>query len=171
MQQTLVEGFALGNGLDSYHHELESVRQRLESLHEEITRLIPTALQVADHMQAGWKSCVQLVADGKTDDVHARKERVVAAIEEALRIAGGIYSYATTLVALSQTPVAKTEQLADALRALRRLQNRIVTRWHDPESLEYLVAEELTPTREQFKAMVEKSPYPQAWYDEDSKPF
>lgn len=66
-------------------------------------------------------------------------------------------------------PLLGSDQLDEAVKELECLQAKLSSRWvaDDPESLEYLVAEELTPPAETLKALAASHPPPQAWYDEE----
>ena len=49
--------------------------------------------------------------------------------------------------------------------------NRLAARWQTVEDLEDLAAESIALPPEKLEAVRQKYGYPQAWYDEDSKPF
>ena len=48
---------------------------------------------------------------------------------------------------------------------------RLVARWQTAEDLEDLAAESLAPSRERFLAIRDSLPFPEAWYEENTKPF
>ena len=64
--------------------------------------------------------------------------------------------------------MAQLEEQADALQ--RKL-NKLSSRWQTVEDLEDLAAESLAPSAEKLEAVRRKYGHPQAWYDDDSKPF
>ena len=63
------------------------------------------------------------------------------------------------------------KEMRHAFTKIERLHARLMARWHSPEDLEDIAAEELAPTAEQLDAVAAQHGFPQAWYDENSKPF
>ena len=63
------------------------------------------------------------------------------------------------------------QRLEAEAAALEQKSNRLSARWQTVEDLEDLAAESIEIPAEKIEAIRRKYGFPQAWYDEDSKPF
>jgi hypothetical protein len=114
-----------------------------------------------------WRHLCQEVALGRTDIVHARRESVLAGLQSRL----DLLRHVDQLARVDGRELDEAEDLSDEILSLQQLHTRLANRWQDPESLEYLAAETLTPSAEKLAALAAKHGFPQAWYDQDDDPF
>jgi hypothetical protein len=114
-----------------------------------------------------WQRLCQEVAAGRTESVHAQRDAFLAGLRSQL----DLVRLVDELARVDGTEPANAEDLTDEIANLERLHTRLASRWQDPESLEYLAAETLTPSAEQLDALARKHGFPQAWFDQDDDPF
>lgn len=134
-------------------------------------RLISTTLAVTERYQEVWRKCMDLACQDKLDEAHTYRDALADGLPLRLRLLREAIRAAGIVATWDDAPLPGSEALAPALQALERFQTRILARWNDADSLGYLVAEELMPSAQQLDAIAAKNGFPQAWYDEDSKPF
>ena len=89
----------------------------------------------------------------------------------------GVKGYVTGMYELAHSAreigfdTPELERFEAEVAEFDRRMTRIATRWQTAEDLEDLAAESLAPSREKFLAIRDALPFPQAWYEENTKPF
>ena len=125
-------------------------------------------IEIADRILAAWhRECEKVLKGDTLLPNPADTRNHIGSIIEALRVGLEMFRQASPLARESRPHL---ERLQGAIGKLERLHARLM-RWHTPEDLEDIAAEELAPTAEQLDAVAAKYGFPQAWYDEDGKPF
>lgn len=153
---------AIETSKGNIEREQTVLRQSITDLAKQMTEV------VNDVLQAWRQECESVMrGDMPTSDA-ATTKNLLRSLLEASRSGLGVFHQASA-IGLHQVP--SLAALDQALAKIERLHARLVSRWHTPEDLEDIAAEELAPTAEQLDAVAAKYGFPQAWYDEDGKPF
>ncbi|MFO0844066.1 MAG: hypothetical protein U0797_16975 [Gemmataceae bacterium] len=152
---------------------LEAWRRSLDSAGrayaKEVQEAVGGILGAATEFDRGLRLIGEEVLKGQTAAAHALRERFLAAFEDRLRLLREARELVRSAVRFQEGGLPEVGQLEAEAEALERRLKNVAARWlpGDPESLEYFVAEELTPPAEKLKALAASHPPPQSWYDEE----
>ena len=125
-------------------------------------------IEIADQILAAWhQECENVMRGGAPLPTPAETKNHIGSVFEAVRTGLELFQEATTLAADAPGHGARLRAVMEKLACLHAR----LMRWHTPEDLEDIAAEELAPTTEQLDAVAAKYGFPQAWYEEDGKPF
>jgi hypothetical protein len=138
------------------------LRQSMTDLAKQLTEV------VNDVLQAWRQECEGVMRGDKPAPDPATTKNLLRSLLEASRSGIDVFRQAS---AIGSTQIPALNALHEALAKVERLHARLVSRWHTSEDLEDIAAEELAPTAEQLDAVAAEYGFPQAWYDEDGKPF
>jgi len=154
--------------LDAWRKTLNSTA---EAYAVEVQRAVAGVLGALAQFEEGWRLICQEVLDGRTGQAHSERDHFLRTFQEwhlLLAEARDLARFAERVTQRSLPEAAQAESEAAALEA--RLK-KLSARWQTAEDLEDIVAEGLAPSAEKLEAVRRKHGYPQAWYDDDSKPF
>ena len=121
-----------------------------------------------DVLRAWREECVDVMQGDKPPLDPAATKKLLGSLIEASRRGPDIFRTASALLSHE---ISGMDEMRHAFAKIERLHARLLERWHTPEDLEDIAAEELAPSAEQLDAVAARHGFPQAWYDEDSKPF
>ena len=141
--------------------------RRLASLREESASEVVSLQNLLRDAGDLWASICREVIAGRTDQVHADRERSKQNIEETLRTIRDWLPIARAVLGPSNAEVAELQAMA---QVAERFWLRVFDLWNCPEDLEDLVANATAPTREQLDALTRKYGFPHVWHAADDSP-
>jgi hypothetical protein len=154
-----------GNGsIDAVIGFLQRLRQHVAGEGRMLARSLH---RMEDETSREWKRLCREVAAGRAEDVHAQRDAFLARVQSHL----DMLKHVDELARVDGKKLEEAENLSDQIANLEQLCTTLASRWRDTESLEYLVAEALTPAAEKLDAIAANHGFPQAWYDQDDDPF
>ncbi len=144
--------------------------QRAErDLHQSMADHATQLTELLNDVLRAWRQeCENFMRGDKPRPDPAETKNLLGSLLEASRRGFDVFPKASALLSHEITGM---DDLRHALAKIERLHARLLARWHTLEDLEDIAAEELAPTAEQVDAVMARHGFPQAWYDEDSKPF
>jgi len=137
----------------------------------EVQQGVDAILGAVAQFEEGWRLLCREVLDGRIADVQPVRDHFRRVFEDRLRLLGEARDLARFAERVAQRELPQAAQLEDEMEALESKLKKLSSRWQTAEDLEDLAAESIAPSAEKLEAVRHKHGYPQAWYDDDSKPF
>lgn len=148
---------------------LEAIERAEIELHQSMADHATQLTELVNDVLRAWRQECEKVMRGdepRPDPSETKKQ--MGSLLEASRRGLDIFPKASALL---PHEISGMDDMRHAFAKIERLHARLVARWHTDEDLEDIAAEELAPTAEQLDAVAARHGFPQAWYDEDSRPF
>ncbi len=154
--------------LEAWRVSLDSTAQRYARA---VQQAVAPVLGARTQLDEAWRFLCREALAGRGAEMQILREQFLRALTDQvllLREARDLVRFAAQVTQRDLPEVAQLEEQADALQSKL---NKLSARWQTAEDLEDLAAECLAPSAEKLEAVRRKYGYPQAWYDDDSKPF
>lgn len=127
----------------------------------------PDAADELVEAEFAWRLVFAMAQGGHTEAAQALRDNVLALTVDTLAALDAVRAEATRLGHASPE-LARFDVLA---AEVRRRYDYLFARWKTAEDLEYLAAESLAPTEEEFRRIQASLPFPSAWLEPAEKPF
>jgi hypothetical protein len=144
-----------------------TARAYAREVQEAVRAFLGEAPQFDDALRALYRE----VLAGKATEVQPVRERFLNAYADRARLLREAHDLVRHAERVAQSELPEAAQLEREAEALERKLKKLASRWVTAEDLEDLAAESIAPSAKQLEAVRQKHGYPQAWYDDDSKPF
>ena len=138
-----------------------------DATHPVLDEVILVSKQIGQTFEGIWKACCTLALANRASEAHELRDDFFAAFANTKSIMWEVVQMARRMG--SDDP--ELQHLEAEAIALEQKLNRLAARWQTVEDLEDLAAESIALPNEKLEAVRQKYGFPQAWYDEDSKPF
>ena len=145
----------------------EEARKRAAHVQTHIRALLGSAKSFDD----GCKLLMRDALAGKATEVQGVRERFLGAFQARLAHLRKGSELARRAGRMAGIDLPEAVLLEDEAKDLGENLARLAARWQTAEDLEDLAAESLAPSRERFLASRDSLPFPQAWHEENTKPF
>ena len=132
-----------------------------------LREIILAVTQMAQVCDALWNGCCTLALVNRAAEAQELRQDVFASYAHIRQIMGEVIQSARS----QGFDGPEIQRLEAEAAALEQKSNRLSARWQTVEDLEDLAAESIEIPAEKIEAIRRKYGFPQAWYDEDSKPF
>ena len=133
----------------------------------DIHEIILATEQNARSFDECWSACCALALADRASEAHGLRDGFLAAFADTKDIMREVVQLARRV----GREDAELQRLEAGAIALEQKLERLASRWQTAEDLEDLAAESIALPPEHLEAVRRKYGFPQAWYDEDSKPF
>jgi hypothetical protein len=154
--------------LDAWSKSLDSAA---DAYAREVEEAVRRVLDSPPNFDEGWRLVCGEVLAGKADEVQAARDpflRLFHAHLANLEEWREVVSRAGRRVGHELGVAARLKAEVEALEGKL---GRLEARWRTAEDLDDLAAESIPLPEAKLEAVRQKYGYPQAWYDQDSKPF
>lgn len=168
MSPTLLPDLESSEAIDAALGGLEDLRAYFVA---QVRRNIPLALSQASQVSERWARCVQAVAKGRTEEVHALREPLQHSVQARLALLREASRLAGIASELGETELTGAPQISEAVARLETLQREVFARWQTADDLEELAVAWYPLPAARLSRIGQQHPAPQAWYDEQGKPF
>jgi hypothetical protein len=154
--------------LDAWSKSLDSAAEACARKVEEDVRGV---LDSPPHFDEGWRLVCADVLAGKAGEVQAAREQYLRLFHTRLADLEAWREVVDLAGRRAGRELGVAARLKAEVEALGRKLQRLEARWQTAEDLEDLAAESVPLPEAKLEAVRRKYGYPQAWYDQDSKPF
>jgi hypothetical protein len=137
----------------------------------EVQQAANTVLGTAAEFDERWRHLCRQVLEGRLAEMQALRNQFLSAFTDRLRQLAEARDLVRFAVRVTQRDLPEEVQLEEEVETLQSKLKKLSSRWQTAEDLEDLAAESIAPSVEKLEAVRRKYGYPQAWYDDDSKPF
>ena len=143
-------------------------RAELE-LHQSMSDHAVQMTELLNDILGAWRQdCEKVLRGDKPTPDPVETKKLLGSLLRASRRGFDVFPMASSFLS---DEINGLKEMHHAFAKIERLHARLMARWHTLEDLEDIAAEELALTAEQLDEVATRYGFPQAWYDENSKPF
>jgi hypothetical protein len=154
--------------LDAWGQTLDNSAQAYA---REVQQAARGILGAVAQFEEGWRQLCEGALDGRAAEMQSIRDRFLRAFENRLRLLGVALERVVHAERLTRQELPEAAQVRDEAKSLEGKLQKLSARWQTAEDLEDLAAEAIAPSPEKLEAVRRTHGFPQAWYDDDSKPF
>ncbi|QJW95604.1 hypothetical protein [Frigoriglobus tundricola] len=119
----------------------------------------------ARHLIDAWDHvCQRAIQEGNAEDLHAARDDYQAVLLAHLKILDGYLLLLDRFA--GEYPTEFVDRLIPGRDRLQKHYDALFPRWQTIDDLEAMLLERISLPNDRLKALAEKYPPPQAWYDE-----
>jgi hypothetical protein len=137
----------------------------------EVQQAVRPLLGVLGQFEEGWRFLCREALAGRVAEMQAARDGFLGAFEDRLRLLREAVDLVRFAERVARRDLPEGGQLEQEAEGLQGKLTKLSTLWQTAEDLEDLAAQSNAPSSEKLEAVRRKYGYPQAWYDDDSKPF
>ncbi len=149
--------------------------ERMQPLREEYSGLIREVVSVVlgfpDQMHQKWNELRHKGMASRVEEVQAQRETFLHCFERRIGSIKHVIRLAQLASAIGEGTIPGSEKLPAALQELERLKGSIFPQWVTVEDLEDILAAHFSLPTKKLEELGKKYPPPQAWYEQEGKPF
>jgi hypothetical protein len=137
----------------------------------EVQQAVTKALGEVAKLDEAWRYICHEVLEGRTAQMQVERDRFLHAYEEWLHVLDEARELVHFAQRVARRDLPELAQLEHEANVRGRTLKDLIARWQTGEDLEDLAAESIAPSAEKLEAIRRQYGFPEAWYNDDSKPF
>jgi hypothetical protein len=157
-----------GKGIDLTLVGIEELRQLFVKQVAKALEMVP---DLSNEVYRRWKQLCAAVVAGHLEQVHHRRPEFKELVEARLEQVKHAHQLASMAAVLGDEQLLENTDFPHLIEDLERFRNRVFTAWETAEDLEDLAAADYHLPAARLKALCNKYPPPQSWYEEEGKLF